>query len=268
MSSDAETIRLLTEALQGLRATSKKPSLPAFDPKHVDLWVKRVESAYIRASVILPKEKFAFLEEKIAVDVDPKINEYLYGDHTEASWTEFLSYLRKRYGKTQQQKAQTILNGPRREGRKPSELLSFIKERADNVTLNQVLKEMVVRELPVEIQRSIAKQIDDLSAEETAEYADTFFDASGQPCHASSNAISAVHEDIPGLIDTEDEDEPKEVNAVGARSRPQGERNRRTSRVHSATHPPRPATTSRHLKNGLLTNTVHRSLATRLPPQE
>ena len=223
-TSDAETIRSLTEALQGLRATSKKPSLPAFDSKHIDIWIKRVESAYIRSSVVLPKEKFAFLEEKIGVDVDPKINEFLFGSHTEQSWTDFLAYLRRRYGKTQQQKAQAILNGPRRDGKRPSELLAHIKERVDDVSLDEVLKEMVVRELPTEIQRAMAKQTIDLTADETAQYADSFFDASGRPTHSSGGpGVNAIDTDDgpPGLIDTEDESEPVNVNAVGGRFRQQ-----------------------------------------------
>ena len=45
----------------------KKPELPAFDKQHVDLWIKRVESAYHREGITLPKDKFAFLEASSAL---------------------------------------------------------------------------------------------------------------------------------------------------------------------------------------------------------
>ena len=102
-----------------LSHSNKKPSLPAFDAKNVELWIRRVESAYVRSSINCPKKKFAYLEEKLGVDLDPKVNEFLFvNEPTEATWEEFKAYLAKNYGKTTRSKTSVILDGVKREGRK------------------------------------------------------------------------------------------------------------------------------------------------------
>ena len=80
-----------------------KPELLAFDKQHVDLWIKRVESAYHGEGITIPKDKFAFLESILGVDLSPKINEYLFGDVTEENWTRFLEHLRSEYGRSKAQ---------------------------------------------------------------------------------------------------------------------------------------------------------------------
>ena len=42
----------------------RKPELPEFDAKNVDIWIRRMQAAYNRAGISLPKDKFAFLETK------------------------------------------------------------------------------------------------------------------------------------------------------------------------------------------------------------
>ena len=78
----------------------KKPTLPAFDPKNIDMWLKRVDAAFSRLSITDPKLKFANLDEKIPADTDPRINEYMWGDPTPERWDEFVAYLRKKHGRT------------------------------------------------------------------------------------------------------------------------------------------------------------------------
>ena len=103
MGTPDPTVAALTEALQGVRVSSRKPELPAFDSKNIDVWLKRVDNAYRRSGVTDPKDKFAFIEPKFAVDSDPRINELLFGDGTAEEWEEFESYLRGRYGRTKAQ---------------------------------------------------------------------------------------------------------------------------------------------------------------------
>ena len=69
---DEETIQRLMEA--AIRATQssntqhvqslRKPDLPPFDKKNVDIWIKRVEAAYSRVNCSNPALKFAHLESK------------------------------------------------------------------------------------------------------------------------------------------------------------------------------------------------------------
>ena len=55
-------------------APKKKPDLPAFDSKNVLIWIRRVEAAYLRAGVVEPKDKFAWLESMFQVKLDPQID--------------------------------------------------------------------------------------------------------------------------------------------------------------------------------------------------
>ena len=106
----------------------RKPDLPPFDAKRIEEWLRRVENAYTRASITSPQDKFAFLEGKISVELNPKINEFFNGPATADNWTALKDYLKKEYGRTRQQQAATLLDGVRREGRRPSQLFAQIKE--------------------------------------------------------------------------------------------------------------------------------------------
>ena len=212
---DQATVQALTDALQGVRVSSRKPELPAFDSKNVDIWLKRVDNAYRRAGVTDPKDKFAFIETKFAVDADPKINEFLFGDGTADEWTAFESYLRGRYGRTKAQQAAVILDGFQRDGKLPSEMFAAIKEKIGTITVDDIIKEMVLRELPTEVRRTIHDKVKDLDGAETVKMADQYFDRNGKPIHRTpSLQVNSVN-DVPDLIDTEGEEE--DVNAVGRR---------------------------------------------------
>ena len=230
---DAEQIRALVEAsskaaveaalaaVQGMNTSKRKPDLPDFDVRNIDIWIKRVESAYVRANVTEAKEKFAHLEAKISIDVDPKINEYLYGEANDDNWSSFLSYLRQRYGRSKRQQAATILDGVSREGRRPSQLLSIIKERSANISIDDLHKEMILRELPAEIQRTITDKIDTLSAQEVAELADKHFDKEGKlliqptPNTSSVSFTPAFPVELPAEVAT-----PANAGEINAATRP------------------------------------------------
>ena len=214
MGTPDPTVAALTEALQGVRVSSRKPELPAFDSKNIDVWLKRVDNAYRRSGVTDPKDKFAFIEPKFAVDSDPRINELLFGDGTAEEWEEFESYLRGRYGRTKAQQASVILDGVQRDGKLPSEMFALIKERIGTITVDDIVKEMVLREIPTEIRRTIHDKVKDLNGAEMVKVADSYFDRNGKPIHKPTPASVNAVNDVPGLVDTEDEED---VNAVGRR---------------------------------------------------
>ena len=177
-----------TAQVQSLR----KPELPAFDKSNIEIWIRRVESAYARVKVIDPKLKFAHLESKFDVNADPIVNEYLFNPDANAeTWTSFLEYLRKRYGRTTKQEALSVINGTPREGRTPSQLVAAMKEKAGKVTLDDVLKEQLLKELPPDIHRQIVDRVDGLTFEQTGELADKWFDKDGKPLLAATP--STVH---------------------------------------------------------------------------
>ena len=207
-----EATRALTDALQNVRVSSRKPEIPEFDSRNVELWLKRVANAYRRSGVTDSKDKFAFIEPKFAVDSDPRINELLFGDGTPEKWDEFEEYLRGRYGRTKAQQASVILDGTPRAGKLPSEMFSRIKEQIGQITIDDVIKEMVLRELPTDVRRTIHDKTKNLDGTATVKLADAYFDRNGNPIHAApEQPISAV-EEAPGLIDTDDESEASTVN--------------------------------------------------------
>ena len=215
-------------------AIRRKPEIPPFDKKHIDIWIRRTENAFIRALCNSPREKFAFLETKFPVDFNPRINEYLWGEATQAKWNEFLAYLRSEYGSTKQQQAAVILDGLKRDGRKPSQYAALLDERTKNVTLDDIKKEMLIREMPTDVQRMLQERIEGLTFKDAAQVADAYFDQEGKPRHTiKSTTVNAVLENTePSHLSSDD---PYDVNAINRRfqnqkfsGQPNSQRNTRT----------------------------------------
>ena len=178
-----------TSQVQALR----KPDLPPFDKHNIDSWIKRLESSYIRGGVVKPKDKFAFVETKFDHS-DSKINKFLYGTHNDDNWTKFLDYLRLIYGKTRKQEVQSILNGTPRDGRRPSNLIEAIRERAGETTIEDIFKELLMKEMPPSVRQLVAGKVKESTPEELAELCDVHFDQQGKLLE-SSNATSVNHVD-------------------------------------------------------------------------
>ena len=207
---------------QTAQIRTRKPELPEFDAKNVEIWLKRVQSAYDRAGIALPKEKFAFLESKFAVGANPTIESFLYGPATEESWELFVLYLKEEYGRTVRQEAQYLLSQHSRDGRKPSQMLAHLNEKTKRVSIDDIKKEIIISSLPANVQQMIAERVKELSAEETAAAADKYFAQDGRPLHAHSSSIQ--HVDSPQAEPTragdDDDDEhhgSSSINAIRGR---------------------------------------------------
>ena len=200
-------------------AIRRKPEIPAFDKHQIDNWIRRTENAFIRALCNTPREKFAFLETKFPVDFNPRINEFLWGDPTEARWNEFLAYLRAEYGTTKQQRAAVILDGFKRDGRRPSQYVALLEEKTKDIDLNDVRKEMLLREMPIDVQRMLQERFEGLSLKDAAEAADAYFDQDGKPRHTKPS-INAVQEKTSEFTNPLSED-ADEINAINRRFRNQ-----------------------------------------------
>ena len=177
-------------------AIKRKPEIPAFDKGHINEWIRRTENAFIRALINTPREKFAFLETKFPVDFNPRINEFLWGDATEEKWKEFLTYLRTEYGPTKQQRASIFVDGFKRDGRRPSQYAALLDDKTKDVSVDDIKKEMLIREMPTDVQRMLQERIDGLTFKEAAKVADAYFDRDGKPRHTSmAPSIHAVEQD-------------------------------------------------------------------------
>ena len=195
-------------------AIKRKPEIPAFDKNHIDHWIRRTENAFVRALITSPREKFAFLEPKFPVDLNPRINDFLWGSPTQARWDEFVAYLRQEYGPTKQQRASIFIDGFKRDGRRPSQYAALLNDKTKNVTIEDIKKEMLVREMPTDVQRMLQERIERLSFEDAAKIADSYFDQEGNPRHISKTApINAIHDEANSY--TEENDGTNDVNAVG-----------------------------------------------------
>ena len=225
-------------------AIRRKPEIPAFDKSHIDIWIRRTEHAYTRAGITTVGDKFAWLETKFPVGADPNIDEFLYGAATDAEWANFLAYLRKEYGKTKQQKAAIILDGLKRDGRRPSQYIATLDDKTKDVTIDDLKKEMLLREMPPDIRRMLQERIENVTAKEAATIADSYFDADGKPKHgATSNTVNAVTEQ---LYDVEIDD--SDVNAIGRRTFSRQNRNfpPRKTQANNGPKPDRSAPTPKY----------------------
>ena len=199
-------------------AIRRKPEIPPFDKNHIEIWIKRTENAFIRANITSVNEKFAFLETKFPVGSDPRIDEYLYGDATPATWASFIAYLKKEFGPTTQQRAAIFLDGFKREGRKPSQYAAALIDKTKGVEIDDIMKEMLLREMPTDIRRMLQERVDTSTFKETAAIADSYFDSEGRPRHiqSSSSTVNEVDNSLDNLTISNDDD----VNAVGRRFPP------------------------------------------------
>ena len=191
--ADGDTLATLSTALSGLQVSSRKPELPPFDKNAIEKWIRRVESAYIRSGISSPLEKFAFIESKFPVDEDPAVDEFLFGDPTAENWTAFCNYLRKRHGKTTRQKAAAILEPIHMDGRTPSQYFAKLKQSYDDITLDQIVKEICVRQLPPDLQQTICKDAENMSAKDMMSFADKYYNPDGSRMHKKPASVNAVN---------------------------------------------------------------------------
>ena len=213
-----------TQALTAAQGRPKKPELPPFDKKNVELWVKRVESAYQRAGVTLPKDKFAYLEPKFPVDFNVKVNDFLFGEATEERWNLFLEYLRDEFGKSRRQQTSILLSSHPRSGLKPTQFLIGLKDKTKKVKLDDIYKEILFKALPADVQHALIDKVEDMTSEEVAAASDKYFDNEGRPLSTSSST-SSVNSVQPQQEQQEEQsvytapfsDEDPEVNFVSKR---------------------------------------------------
>ena len=247
-----EAVRdVMQSQVRDVTALTRKPELPAFDASNIEIWIRRIENAFTRASITNVKDKFAFLESKIGTSADPKITEYMCADPlTNATWDGFLSYLRKRYGRTKRQQVQSLISGTEFDGLHPSAVVALMKEKAGTVSVDDIIKEHLYRRLPVELQRQLAQEAETMTATELSELADNFYDKDGRPLHAatSSTSVNAIGGGVSNPINpnasstptgftTAFENDQSDINAIRARqnqkqsfnnnNRPQGSNNSR-----------------------------------------
>ena len=232
----------------------KKPEMPPFDPKRINIWIRRLEAAYQRANVTLPKDKFAFLESTFDVAANPKINEFLYGTNTETDWDNFILFLRKEYGKTIRQKSELLIKEYPRQGLTPTQFLSQMNEDTQDVTIDHLKREHILKSLPSRIRELLGKEVESMTAKQVAEKADSYFDRQGNLLERHSSGINAVeaknHSNFTSAFtDSEDDDSVNHIRrgsaASGSRnsrskSRPPNSRGQQNgSRPRSSSRPPK-----------------------------
>ena len=233
-NSLATTTQLLSQALTNNtpRASKRKPELPPFEQKHIEAWIRRTEAAFTRAEITAPKDKFAYLEAIIAVDLHPSINKYFSGSATQEQYNEFVDFLRQRYGRTKQQKVRAAIDGVRRNGRNPEDLAALLDENIDDVTIEDIKKSHFMAEMPQSVRNNLVDKLDALSFHELAKAAKAYFNQDGSLRAANTSQVNLVEPSqtfapTPPNANTasnfttafEDRLAPQgEVNAIGRRS--------------------------------------------------
>ena len=231
MADGQSAIQSLSTALSGLQVSSRKPELPPFDKNSIEKWIRRVESAYIRAGIVSPVEKFAFIESKFLVDEDPAVDDFLFGDPTADNWKAFCDYLKRRYGKTKRQKVAAILEPINMDGRTPSQYFAKLRQNYDDISLDDIVKEICIRQLPQDLQQTICKDTEAMAAKDMMDFADKYYNPDGSRLHKKPQSINAVKQNsnaassssstftTPFQDDNNDDDgNQTDVNAIRGRN--------------------------------------------------
>ena len=231
-ASLASTTQLLSQALS-TKVSTKRPELPPFDQKNIEAWMRRTENAFTRASITSAKDKFAHLESIISVDLHPSINAYFNGSATQSQYDEFVAFLRKRYGRTKQQKIRAALEGVRRAGRLPTDLVAMIREQFDDVSIEDIMKAHFMAEMPQQVKNQLADKQDEMSLNDLAKAAEPHFNQDGslRATNVQVNAISSNAPTSRGIVsppvqpdsftaafECEDSVSQNDINAVNRRA--------------------------------------------------
>ena len=216
----------------------KRPDLPTLDKANIHIWIKRVEAAYAREDVTDPKQKFAFLESIIGVNMGPTINSFMFGEASQANWENFLLHLKDTFGPTKQMRCSTFLDGVKRDRRRPSDHLALIRDKAKDVTIDDLEKQLVFRGLPQDVQKLLQDKLEGKNALETAQLADQHFDQQGRPLNSEASICNVTAENnLPSAAPEQQSEESLEINAVNSRrgqSAPRTNNNRYTPAFSSS----------------------------------
>ena len=237
-----QSVVQLSAALQTLTTVTsrppppkKKPDIPPFDKSNILIWIRRLNAAYERQDITLPKDKFAFLESSFDVALNPKINSFLYGDNTEESWDLFIAYLKEEYGPTRRQKAAKLIREVPRQGLKPSQFMAQLNEDTEGVTVDDIKKEHLLKSLPPRIREYLGKNAETKTADEIAAWADNFFDRQGNPIEKTLNTINNVnpsHQPTSStLTPAFSDEEADDINAIQRGNASRGRFSRSRSRA-------------------------------------
>ena len=193
LATQAAVAAALANQTSQVRAL-RKPDLPALDKKHIQRWLSRVEAAYTRNEVTTAKDKFAFIESKFTVDADAKINQFLEKpNQTTDDWEAFKRYLVEIHGLSKRDRVKLLLQGVSRDGRRPNQYAAAINELLGPVTLDDILKEIFLKDIPAEVRQHANKAYKNKSFLETAEHLEDYFDQKGKVLESnSSSGINSV----------------------------------------------------------------------------
>ena len=191
----ASAFTTLTTATSSSTGSShrRKPDMPPFDQQNILIWIKRLTAAYDRAGVVLPKDKFAFLESTFDITFNPVINNFLFNsNNTAEDWDNFIQYMKTEYGPTIRQKARKLIGDLPRNGMKPSQYLAQLEEEVKDVKLDDIKKEHLLKTIPPRIREILGKTVETKTAKEVAALADDYFDSQGRPLEKSATSINYV----------------------------------------------------------------------------
>ena len=196
--------------------------MPPFDQQNILIWIKRLTAAYDRAGVVLPKDKFAFLESTFDITFNPVINNFLFNsNNTAEDWDNFIQYMKTEYGPTIRQKARKLIGELPRNGMKPTQYLAQLEEEVRDVKLDDIKKEHLLKSIPPRIREILGKSVETKTAKEVATLADDYFDSQGRPLEKSATSINHVANQQPTATTAPQQaytaaysDEEAEVNQV------------------------------------------------------
>ena len=104
-------------------------------------------------------------------------------------------------------------------------MLAHIMDKIKRVTIDNVVKDIVVSSLPCDVQRMLAEKVTDMTASQAATLADHYFDQEGRPLHNTHNAsVSNIIPTPAQSVSQEEAVDDAEINAIRQKGnfRPRG----------------------------------------------
>ena len=121
----------------------------------------------------------------------------MFGEATADNWTSFLNHLKETYGPTKESRCSTYLDGIKRNGLRPPDHLALIRDRAKDVSIDDLQKQLILRELPLDVKKILQDKVTNLDASATASLADAHFAKDGQPLNPASSINSVAQQPQP-----------------------------------------------------------------------
>lgn len=176
----------MEDRLEAFLRDYRRPRLPAYDPKKLDLWFIRVETEFAALGIEDDDTRYFAVLRAIDGPTTEEITDVLNHPPVQDKYSFLKNTIIERLGVTKKEKLRLVLKGISLGTQKPSQLLRLMKNMAAGILPDDALHELWVEKLPTELRAFLAMS-DDLQLDQLAKLADRIM-----PEITQTNTVMAV----------------------------------------------------------------------------